>query len=255
MKTILKRALERITVYRGTVGDGAFRLSLFDIVRSTLRLRHEDSPFRLYERWRASNQDGLGASPAGRRVREEYYGKADRVRILLSALRVVLRAGVDGAVAEFGVFNGTTAVAIAGTLGSRRPLLLFDSFRGLPEPTPVDQGTTYKAGDLAGDLETVQEALQQTDVTFEIIEGFFEHTLRGSDHRVLSFAHVDCDLFDSTVLAIDYILPRLSPGGVIIFDDYGFSDCPGVAPAIARAGLAVIPLPTGQAIFTKLAEK
>ena len=40
--------------------------------------------------------------------------------------------------------------------------------------------------------------------------------------------HCDVDVYQSAKDVVDWVLPRLSQGGVIVFDDYGFTSCEGV---------------------------
>lgn len=37
----------------------------------------------------------------------------------------------------------------------------------------------------------------------------------------LCFAHIDVDLYDSTKCAIEFVYPKLTSGGIVVFDDYG----------------------------------
>ena len=50
----------------------------------------------------------------------------------------------------------------------------------------------------------------------------------------------------------DFFYPRLTPGGMMLFDDYGFASCPGVRKAVdeffADKMQKPIYLPTGQAL-------
>ena len=56
--------------------------------------------------------------------------------------------------------------------------------------------------------------------------------------------------------AVEYVYPRLVPGGCLIFDDYGFPSCPGARQAVDElfANRPEVPLclPTGQALVVKL---
>jgi asparagine synthase (glutamine-hydrolysing) len=36
----------------------------------------------------------------------------------------------------------------------------------------------------------------------------------------VSFAHIDCDWYDSVITCLNQIEPRLSPGGILVIDDY-----------------------------------
>ncbi len=50
----------------------------------------------------------------------------------------------------------------------------------------------------------------------------FRGSTKDTSSGRISFAvaHVDCDWFESERVCIERIWPRLSPGGVMIFDDY-----------------------------------
>ena len=54
----------------------------------------------------------------------------------------------------------------------------------------------------------------------------------------------------------EFVYPRLVPGGMMVFDDYGFWSCPGARMAVdqffAEKLERPLALPTGQAIVTKL---
>ena len=47
--------------------------------------------------------------------------------------------------------------------------------------------------------------------------------------------HIDVDVYQSAKDVLDWAWPRLSPGGVVVFDDYGFPACPGVDAVRRRA--------------------
>jgi O-methyltransferase len=46
--------------------------------------------------------------------------------------------------------------------------------------------------------------------------------------RALRLCHIDVDVYRSARDVLEWAWPRLSPGGVAVFDDYGFPCCPGV---------------------------
>ena len=68
--------------------------------------------------------------------------------------------------------------------------------------------------------------------------------------------HVDVDLYRPTLDACEYFYPRLVPGGVLLFDEYGFPAARGERDAVdeyfADKSESPIVLPTGQAIVLKL---
>jgi O-methyltransferase len=68
-----------------------------------------------------------------------------------------------------------------------------------------------------------------TDVMF--YKGLIPKTFP-NNHEQIAFAHVDVDIYQSVLDCCEYITPRLSEKGIIVFDDYGFSSCPGAKKAV-----------------------
>lgn len=50
--------------------------------------------------------------------------------------------------------------------------------------------------------------------------------------RQFSFLHIDVDLYEPTRDSIAFFYPRMTAGGVIVCDDYGFATCSGATKAI-----------------------
>jgi Macrocin-O-methyltransferase (TylF) len=73
-----------------------------------------------------------------------------------------------------------------------------------------------------------------------------------ADHR-FALVHIDVDLYEPTRAALEFFHPRLSPGAVMICDDYGFASCPGARKAVdeylADKADVAIELPSGQALI------
>ena len=57
-------------------------------------------------------------------------------------------------------------------------------------------------------------------------------------HRRFAFVHIDVDLYEPTRDSIAFFYSRLSEGGILLIDDYGFSTCPGATRAVDEAGLS-----------------
>src|SRR4029077_4080531 len=87
-------------------------------------------------------------------------------------------------------------------------------------------------------------------------QGFIPDTFAGLESSSISFAHIDVDIYKSVMYCVSFIWPRLSFGGVIVCDDYGFDSCPGARGAIDEffSSTKCIPLclPTGQALMFKV---
>jgi hypothetical protein len=116
---------------------------------------------------------------------------------------------------EFGVFNGTTISCLA----EARPELKFhgfDSFEGLPEDWDMGQkNVKADAFDRKGKLPDVPDNV-------ELYKGWFDATLPEflkSHTDNISYLHVDCDIYSSTVTILENCNDRIVPGTIIRFDE------------------------------------
>ena len=89
----------------------------------------------------------------------------------------------------------------------------------------------------------------------EIRKGYMPDTFRGLESSQIAFVHIDVDIYRSILDSLQSVWPRLSVGGFIVFDDYGFPSCPGARFAVDEffSGKASVPfcLHTGQAVVFK----
>lgn len=154
---------------------------------------------------------------------------SEQTRMLSLAFKYVQSEGVSGDYAEFGVWMGRTFIEawrVAAKYGVPRRFFAFDSFEGLPELGERDADGSFAEGQCKGSRAEFEARLRRARVPsadVSIIEGRFEETLSHPDeiglHRA-SVAWIDCDLYASTVPVLDYLTSRLSPGSILIFDDW-----------------------------------
>lgn len=145
-----------------------------------------------------------------------------------------LVADVAGDTAECGVFRGASSYLICRgnqLAPNRRVHHLFDSFQGLSEPSILD-GSFWSAGDLACPLSVVKENLEEFGeeaVCFH--QGWIPERFHELSQSHFSFVHIDVDLHEPTRDSLEFFYPRMSEGGIILCDDYGFTSCPGATAA------------------------
>jgi O-methyltransferase len=129
---------------------------------------------------------------------------------------------VEGAVGEFGCFKGmsTASLSLACALTKRR-LIVFDSFEGLPEPDQAvynlatSAEVPYERGQYAGALDEVKGNVTRFgDVRVcEFVKGYFENTLPTrpeSEKFILIFE--DADLPQSVRSVLCGAWRKLQPG-------------------------------------------
>jgi len=132
----------------------------------------------------------------------------------------------SGDVLELGTYKGGTTVMLARFLkkiGSKRKIFSCDAFIGLPTDDKFSRTKNAKGKYSDCDPDSVLRKFQKFGVDDKIIliEGLFEKTLYDKlAEQKFSLVFVDCDLYDTTKFCLDFVFPRLSEGGIIMFDDY-----------------------------------
>jgi O-methyltransferase len=105
----------------------------------------------------------------------------------------------------------------------------FDSFQGLPELSPAEGPShEFVQGIFSSGLAKLQRNLKASSVGLDkvvIVPGWFEQTCTAETKekyqmRAASIVHIDCDLYESTKVALKFIEPLMVDGTVLIFDDW-----------------------------------
>lgn len=114
--------------------------------------------------------------------------------------------------AEFGVYSGYSLDIIA----ERMPVIGFDSFEGLPEDWregfPRGMFGRGEGTSLGLDLLPVANAM--------IVPGWFEDTVPSFPFPRLGLVHIDCDLYSSTVTALNGVIDSVDVDTVLVFDEF-----------------------------------
>ena len=158
----------------------------------------------------------------------------------------------EGDFVECGCYRGTSARIVADTLGfgaTDRTFWLYDLFE-------------YPAGSAHGAMPGMQEALHSaTQRRFadlpnvRVIRGAVPAVLEGQSPERIAFLHIDMNNAAAEVGALEALFDRVSPGGLIVLDDYGYHGYVAQRDAerawFAARGYAVIELPTSQGLVVK----
>jgi hypothetical protein len=142
------------------------------------------------------------------------------------------RRELDGDVMETGVGRGGMSLFLAlelQALGISKRVLAADSFAGLPPPRRGKDNAYFSAREYGreGGMVGIEQELWLAAASLgvpsgvEAIPGFFEDTLPDVEEALrLCFLHIDADLYDSVLCALEQLYGRVVDGGVIAIDDF-----------------------------------
>jgi len=148
----------------------------------------------------------------------------------------VLYDGIAGDFIETGVWRGGACIMMRAVLRAHgvpdRRVWVADSFAGLPPPSPdrypLDAGDThFQMPELAVSMTEVRRNFERYGLLDDqvcFLRGWFKDTLPTAPTGPLALMRLDGDMYESTIDALDALFPRLSPGGFVIIDDYGYVD-------------------------------
>lgn len=167
-----------------------------------------------------------------------------------SALDELAATGLTGDYYEFGVYRGYTlwhAQRVASRLGLHAMRFFgFDSFDGLPEVRGADrEAGVFIAGDYRCGRQEVEDELTRQGFDWTkgfLVEGYFDSVLTPETRDRLGMGPaglvmVDCDLYQSTVPALEFMAELLQDGTIVLFDDwdsFGGSEKYGARRAFAE---------------------
>jgi len=199
-------------------------------------------------------------------VRDRTMTSHWQIFALIVAVRYVVDQRVPGDIVECGVWRGGSMQAVARTLLGRaaadRDLHLFDTFAGMPPPTEVDRRVAGlparemldrrpRTANIWGiaDLDDVRAGMSATGYPAERIHyhpGLVEETLPAEAPDTIALLRLDTDWYASTKHELEHLYDRVTPGGVIVSEDYdyggGWPRAVDEFPAEGRLRLLLVPI-------------
>ena len=164
-----------------------------------------------------------------------------------------IASSAEGDFLELGCHMGYTASKVIQKVDFTRTAkqyFLYDLFK-------------WKEGDAHSHLACHDNPQMFEDVRKRFLEFDFVKIIKGSVPQSFSdgfpekiaFAHLDMNHPDPEAGALKAVLPKLSRGGVVILDDYGWwgysAQKLALDPIIKGNGLSVLELPTGQGLILR----
>lgn len=167
-----------------------------------------------------------------------------------------LTVEVPGDIAELGVFRGLGLLTWANLLEARaigdrtKVVYGFDNWAGFTKLAPEDGAPATEVDKVVGGYNPAssrEEVLSAISIfdgdrfvpwkkRIELIDGQIEHTVPAfvteNPGVRFSLVHFDCDLYEPTLAALEALWPRLSRGGVMLFDEYALKEWAGETKAV-----------------------
>lgn len=163
--------------------------------------------------------------------------------------------GIPGHIVECGVFKGmslltfTKLIEVLCPADSLKRVIGFDTFQGFTALDARDGPPDESRGKVPGGwnahefmpaLERLIEISQQDSMVprvkrVELVKGDATQTIpdyvkRNPGIRIC-LLHLDMDVYEPTMAALRHLYPLVSPGGIVLLDEYGMDGFPGESAA------------------------
>jgi O-methyltransferase len=176
-------------------------------------------------------------------VKNKTMTSQERQYALFKAVEYIEKNNIEGDIVECGVWKGGSSMLIAQTLKNKddftRTLYLYDTFAGMSEPTEKDKTAhsglpawgRWNERQLEDKNEWDYASLSEVKKNMEsvgypngkvlYVQGKVEETIPKTIPEKIALLRLDTDWYESTKHELEYLFPKLVPGGILIIDDYG----------------------------------
>ncbi|MGA9408694.1 MAG: TylF/MycF/NovP-related O-methyltransferase [Bacteroidota bacterium] len=194
----------------------------------------------------------------GAEKRDDYY------RAYLACCCADYALKLNGDFVECGVFHGVLASTISTYLefGKReKKFYLFDTFEGLKVH---DKMTDFERKRFDSQIPSYFEVgLYEKCVrkfsgfeNVKLVKGFVPEILNSVPIKKVSFLHLDMNNHYPEIAALEHFCDKIERGGIVLFDDYCYSDYykdtrAAVDSFLSKKSQPIFPIPTGQGIIVK----
>jgi hypothetical protein len=168
----------------------------------------------------------------------DFYLSCESTRVAKSIAQYILfekTIQIDGDIVECGVFKGASFSRFAMYRKihnlERKKLIGFDTFGDFPETQyekdkKLREDFILEAGAQSISKNQISEVLLKKgcDKNTDFIQGDITETVpkfvRNNPSTKISLLNLDVDIYEPTVTILEHLYPLISPGGVLILDDY-----------------------------------
>jgi hypothetical protein len=160
-----------------------------------------------------------------------------RLDNLQFCVETAIRERIEGDFIETGVWRGGACILMRACLVAHgvhdRRVYVADSFEGLPKPDagkfPCDKDDKHHTHTFfAVSQREVEDNFRRyglLDDQVVFLKGWFKDTLPTAPIEKLAVLRLDGDMYESTMVALTSLYPKLSRRGFCIIDDYALPGC------------------------------
>ena len=215
-------------------------------------------PFAIYSPW----LDDINFQEVYKRI-EHKYTLVDIYRCyeLWQLIEQTDKLDQEADVLEVGVWRGGTSVIMAKQLhllGSRSKIYSADTFEGVVKTSALDH--SYVGGEHSDtSLDLLENLCQSMEIdNIVALKGIFPEE---TGHQIptgkrFKLCHIDVDVYLSAKDVQEWVWDKLIPGGIIVFDDFGFGSTNGITNFVNEQrklkDRAIIHNLNGHAVIIKL---
>lgn len=153
------------------------------------------------------------------------------------AMYVTANDGTYGCYLEFGIFTGSSfnfALKVNKKIEklfgkSDCEFIGFDSFKGFGKINEDDKNPSFNDKMFSVNEKKVIKNIERSakGQKMRIIKGFYDSTIANKTTNDFNIGKarvvmIDCDLKESSRLALEFIKPSIQEGTIILFDDYNY---------------------------------
>jgi len=159
---------------------------------------------------------------------------------------------------ECGVGMGYTAWFAMNLAHDEFEIHLYDAWNAMKKSNLTDSEKSMTGFYHDLDLETTKNNLQKFEKNTVYHKGHIPETFDNTAPEKISYLHIDLNSSKATADALQFFIPRLVDNGVILFDEYGYTEYYETLDVVDKILIAsvggemkgnLLKLPTGQAIY------
>ena len=159
----------------------------------------------------------------------------ERICNNINSVDYIYSNNIKGDIVEIGVFKGGSIMSMIISnqiLNDNRTFYLYDTFEGMTEPNELDtiSSTNQHFNEVKNEhfmcecsIELVKNNINKLNYDTNMIKYIKGDITKNSIFPdSISILRLDTDFYVSTKYELDYFYNRVTPGGIVIIDDYGY---------------------------------